>query len=133
MLILICRLFQIFIFSFCLSYITHMDIFHQSFPRNYLIYDYEIFLTICLFSESVTTSDGYRRGYMSFAHFLLYFVHHPYRRKLLGNENLLLSSCFCFLLLLLYWYMLALNNEDYHQWSARREKVVEVMKKDELE
>ena len=29
-------------------------------------------LTICLFSESVTTSDGYRRGYVSFAHFLLY-------------------------------------------------------------
>ena len=26
----------------------------------------------CLFSESVTTSDGYRRGYVSFAHFLLY-------------------------------------------------------------
>ena len=25
-----------------------------------------------LFSESVTTSDGYRRGYVSFAHFLLY-------------------------------------------------------------
>ena len=28
----------------------------------------------CLFSESVTTSDGYRRGYVSFAHFLLYYV-----------------------------------------------------------
>ena len=35
-------------------------------------------LAICLFSESVTTSDGYRRGYVSFAHFLLYFrlFHH---------------------------------------------------------
>ena len=51
--------FQIFNFSFCHSYITHMDIFHQSFR---------------LFSESVTTSDGYRRGYVSFAHFLLYFI-----------------------------------------------------------
>ena len=30
-------------------------------------------LTILSFSESVTTSDGYRRGYVSFAHFLLYF------------------------------------------------------------
>ena len=29
--------FQIFYFSFCHSYITHMDIFHQSFLRNYLI------------------------------------------------------------------------------------------------
>ena len=29
-------------------------------------------LTILSFSESVTTSDGYRRGYVSFAHFLLY-------------------------------------------------------------
>ena len=27
----------------------------------------------CRFSESVTTSDGYRRGYVSFAHFLLYY------------------------------------------------------------
>ena len=36
---------------------------------------------------------------------------------------------FAFLLLLLpvYWY--ALNYEDYHQWSARREMVVEVTKK----
>ena len=31
-------------------------------------------LTILIFSESVTTSDGYRRGYMSFAHFLLYLM-----------------------------------------------------------
>ena len=29
-------------------------------------------LTICRFSESVTTSDGYCWGYVSFAHFLLY-------------------------------------------------------------
>ena len=35
--------FQIFNFSFCHSYITHIDIFHQSFLRNYLIKDYEIF------------------------------------------------------------------------------------------
>ena len=35
--------FQIFNFSFCHSYITHMDIFHQSFLRNYLIKDNEIF------------------------------------------------------------------------------------------
>ena len=32
-----------FNFSFCHTYITHMDIFHQSFLRNYLIYDYKIF------------------------------------------------------------------------------------------
>ena len=35
--------FQIFNFSFCHSYITHRNIFHQSFLRNYLIKDYEIF------------------------------------------------------------------------------------------
>ena len=35
--------FQISNFSFCDSYMTHMDIFHQSFLRNYLILDYEIF------------------------------------------------------------------------------------------
>ena len=35
--------FQFFNFSFCHSYITHLDIFHQGFLRNYLIYDYEIF------------------------------------------------------------------------------------------
>ena len=35
--------FQIFNFSFCHSYMTHMDIFHQSFLGNYLIKDYEIF------------------------------------------------------------------------------------------
>ena len=35
--------FQIFNFSFCHTYITHMDIFPQSFLRNYLIKDYEIF------------------------------------------------------------------------------------------
>ena len=29
--------FQIFNFSFCHSYMTHMDIFHQSFLGNYLI------------------------------------------------------------------------------------------------
>ena len=31
------------------------------------------FAYFLLFSESVTTSDGYSRGYVSFAHFLLYF------------------------------------------------------------
>ena len=36
-------IFQIFIFSFGHSYITHWDIFHQSFLRNYLIKDCEIF------------------------------------------------------------------------------------------
>ena len=46
-----------------------MDIFHQSFLRNYFIKNYEIFDNF-VFSESVTTSDGYRRGYVSFAHFL---------------------------------------------------------------
>ena len=35
--------FQIFNFFSCHSYITHTDIFHQSFLRNYLIKDYEIF------------------------------------------------------------------------------------------
>ena len=34
---------QIYNFSFCHSYITHRDIFHQSFLRNYLIKDYDIF------------------------------------------------------------------------------------------
>ena len=29
--------FQIFTFSFCHSYLTHKDIFHQSFLGNYLI------------------------------------------------------------------------------------------------
>ena len=28
----------------------------------------------CFFAESVTSSDGYRRGYVSFAHFLLYLI-----------------------------------------------------------
>ena len=35
--------FQIFSFSFTHSKITPMEIFHQSFLRNYLIKDYEIF------------------------------------------------------------------------------------------
>ena len=35
----------------------------------------------CLFSESVTTSDGYRRGYVSFAHFLLYLWFANNKRK----------------------------------------------------
>ena len=50
-----------------------MDMFHQSFLRNYLIKEYEIFDNFVFFSESVTTSDGYRRGYVNFAHLLLYF------------------------------------------------------------
>ena len=32
-----------------------------------------IFNTLFIFSENVTTSHGYRGGYVSFAHFLLYF------------------------------------------------------------
>ena len=35
--------FQIFNFSFCHSYMTHMDIFHQNFLGNCLIEDFEIF------------------------------------------------------------------------------------------
>ena len=35
--------FQIFNFSFCHSCITHRDIFHQSFLKNCLVKDYEIF------------------------------------------------------------------------------------------
>ena len=31
-------------------------------------------LTILSFYESVTASDGYRGGYVSFVHFLLYFL-----------------------------------------------------------
>ena len=42
-----------------------MDMFHQSFLRNYLIKEYEIFDNFVFFSESVTTSDGYHRGYVS--------------------------------------------------------------------
>ena len=44
-------------------------------------------LTICHFSESVTTSDGYCRGYVSFAHFLLYFVNYK-----LGQDDELPAS-----------------------------------------
>ena len=32
-------------------------------------------LNVEFFSESDTTSEGYRRGSVSFAHFLLYLVH----------------------------------------------------------
>ena len=35
-----------FNFSFCHSYITHMDVFCQSFLSNYLIKDYEILCTL---------------------------------------------------------------------------------------
>ena len=35
-----------FNFSFCHSYITHMDIFCQGFLSNYLIQDYEILCTL---------------------------------------------------------------------------------------
>ena len=33
-------------FVFCHSYITHMDVFRQSFLSNYLILDYEILCTL---------------------------------------------------------------------------------------
>ena len=62
-----------------------MDIFHQSF-RNFLIWDYEIFDNF-LFSESVTTSDGYRRGYVSFAHFLLYLFQYMMLTGLVDKQN----------------------------------------------
>ena len=37
-----------FNFSFCHSYITHMDVFRQNFLSNYLIWDYE---TLCTLSD----------------------------------------------------------------------------------
>ena len=37
-----------FNFSFCHSYITHMDVFRQNFLSNYLIEDYE---TLCTLSD----------------------------------------------------------------------------------
>ena len=42
---------------------------------------YLFFFSFSLFSESVTISDGYRWGYVSFAHFLLYFCE-PSKLKL---------------------------------------------------
>ena len=35
-----------FNFSFCHSYITHMDVFRQNFLSNYLIKDYAILCTL---------------------------------------------------------------------------------------
>ena len=40
--------------------------------QPHIAYQSLYFFSFSLFSESVTTSDGYRRGYVSYAHFLLY-------------------------------------------------------------
>ena len=58
--------FKFSLFLLSLLYNTYGH-FHESFLGNYLIKDYEIFNNL-----SFTTSDGYRRGYVRFAHFLLY-------------------------------------------------------------
>ena len=54
--------FQIFNFAFCHSYITHMDIFHQTFLRNNLIQDYEIFdnfvFSLKVLQPLMTTAGG---------------------------------------------------------------------------
>ena len=81
-LILICLLFQIFNFSFCHSYITHMDIFHQNFLRNYLIKHYEIFNNF-IFSLKVLQPLMATDGYVSFAHFLLYLHENSINTKIL--------------------------------------------------
>ena len=59
---------EIFIFSLqCNEYGN----FSQRAVHQYSIH---IFNTLLIFSENVTTSDGYRWGYVRFAHFLLYFI-----------------------------------------------------------
>ena len=62
--------FQIFNFSFYHSYITHGH-FSSKFSQLGLWNLWQF----CLFSERVKISDGYRRGYVSFAHFLLYLIY----------------------------------------------------------
>ena len=66
-----CLLFQFFLLS--LLYYTYGH-FLSKFSQSKLL-DIGLWKLwqFCLISESVTTSDGYRRGYVSFAHFLLYF------------------------------------------------------------
>ena len=49
-----------------------MDIFHQSFLRNYLIKNYEIFDNFVFFLWKCYSLWWLRPGYVSFAHFLLY-------------------------------------------------------------
>ena len=49
-------------------------------------------LAICLFSESATTSDGYRQGYVSFAHLLLYLTYVLGAQKACLIEMVLLST-----------------------------------------
>ena len=44
-----------------------------SFPL-FVLFSFFFFLSKQISSESVTTSDGYRRWYVSFAHSLLYFI-----------------------------------------------------------
>ena len=45
---------------------------YQSLYLSFFLFSF-FFLSKQISSESVTTSDGYRRGYVSFAHSLLYF------------------------------------------------------------
>ena len=62
------------------NYIIHMDILLSKISQQLLDLGLCILKKI-IFSESVTTSDGYFRGYVSFAHFLLYLV------QIQGQEN----------------------------------------------
>ena len=46
---------------------------YQSLYLSFFLSFFFFFLSKQISIESVTTSDGYRRGYVSFAHSLLYF------------------------------------------------------------
>ena len=74
MLILILPSFFKFLIFPSVTPVYNIETFFIGFLRIYLIKDHEI-QQFCLFSESVTTSDGYRRGYVSFAHFLFLFLY----------------------------------------------------------
>ena len=63
--------FQFFLLS--LSYNTYGH-FSSKFSQKLLDLGLWSHWQFCLFSESVATSDGYRWGYVSFAHFLLYLI-----------------------------------------------------------
>ena len=82
--------------SFCLFFFCSNSV---HFVARYLT-----LFAFCLFSKSGMTSNGYHRGYVSFAHFLLYF-------------NLILRSCLCVRLvhqdLIVLYFLFMMCNHSY--------------------
>ena len=81
--------FQIFNIFYCHSYIIHMDILLPKISQQLLDLELWKLYQFCLFSESATTSDGYCRGYVSYAYFLLYFFS-MFERQYLLKYNIVM-------------------------------------------